>query len=194
VIKNRRRDYAAEYRRRIARGLAKGLSKSQARGHRRAAEAPLTRTAKERALEDTKLQFGLRILGREGNIAEAARQAQISPERLRRYVVENGIALKRGKRWTIRKRLTRRLLIFSGGREHIVTVGSYRAARLVGQYMSAVGAFLGSNDKSYLEPFIGKSVKDKSGKSWPLETRPNTLYLLSHSGGDSFEQIYRIVV
>lgn len=190
----RNRDYSAEYRRRIRRGKALGLSNALARGHRRASESGALRKRSERALEDIKLQTGLRVFREEKSFAKAAREAHLSSEKLRRYAIENGIVEKRGRRWVIKDKLARRLLIFSGGHEHVITVSNFKAASLVGKYMSAVGSFLRSNDKAYLKPFIGKSVTDIDRNSYVFETRPNFLYRLSHAGGSSFEQMYRIVV
>ena len=183
----KKRDYKAEYHRRIAKGRTKGLSRSQARGHRRAEKA-------KRAVEDHKLQVGLRILREKGSFAQAAKEAHVSPERLRRYAMENDIVEQRGQRWTIKKALRRRVMIFSDGTERVITVDTHKAASLVGKYMSAAGSFLRTNDKSHLRPFVKKSVTDISRKSYPLETRPNVLYRLSFAGGSNFEQIYRIVV
>jgi hypothetical protein len=60
--------------------------------------------------------------------------------------------------------------------------------------MSAAGRFLETNKRELLAPFVGVSVKDIAGKEHPFETRPNVLYRLTAAGGESFEQIYRIVV
>jgi hypothetical protein len=60
--------------------------------------------------------------------------------------------------------------------------------------MSAVGQFLTTNDPASLLPFIGQSVTDIRSKAHPFETNPHTLYRLAETGGDSFEQIYRIVI
>jgi len=190
----RKRDFKVEYRRRVERALARGFSKAQARGHRRATEAKVAKTRAERTLEDAKLQMGLRFLRKDKSFSKAAKQAHISPERLRTYAEEHRIIEKRGRRWVIKNDLPRRVLIYADGRERKIVVGDFKAASLVGKYMSAVGSFLNSNDGSYLKPFISKTVTDIEGKPHALETRKNLLYRLSHAGGSSFEQVYRIVI
>ena len=190
----RKRDHKAEYRRRIDRALVMGLSKAQARGHRRASEAKIAKTRAEKAVEDVKLQMGLRFLRKEKNFTKAAREAHISPERLRTHAVEKGIIEKRGRRWYIKHDLPRRVPIFTGGREKTITVGDFDQASLVGKYMSAVGWFLRTNEIRHLLPYIGKAVTDIAGDSYPLETRPNSLHRLANAGVSSFAQIYRIVV
>jgi hypothetical protein len=190
----RKRDFKAEYRRRIERALAKGLSKAQARGHRRATEPRVAKSRAEKALEDAKLQMGLRYLRKDKNFSKAAKEAHISPERLRTYAEERGLIEKHGRRWIIKQNLPRRVLVYGDGREHIIIVGNFKAASLVGKYMSAVGSFVRTADISYLRPFIGKAVKDTDGKSYILETRQNFLYRISHADGSNFQQIYRILV
>ncbi len=190
----RKRDGKEEYRQRIARGAAKGLSRSQARGHPKANEASAKRTGRITTLDDAKLQMGIRAFRTKKSFAKAAKVAQISPERLRSYAHEKELIEKRGRRWFLKLDLPRRVLIFSGGRERIITVGDFKTASFIGKHTSHVGWFSTTNEKSHLKKFVGKSVTDINGKSYLLETRPNVLYRLLHAGGNSFEQIYRIVV
>jgi hypothetical protein len=190
----RKRDFTSEYRARIARGVAKRLSRSQARGHRKPGEASISKRRAERALEDHKLQTALRLIRQGQSVTTAAKQTNTSPETLKSKLIESGAIEKRGRKWLVKGSLPRRVLIFSGGREHIITVGDFKAASLIGKYMSHVGWFSTTNEKSHLKKFAGKSVTDINGKSYPFETRPNVLLRLLHAGGNSFEQIYRIVV
>jgi hypothetical protein len=134
------------------------------------------------------------LLARGESLSTAAKDAHLSEERLRRFVIENNIATKRGNRIGLKRDIARRLLIFSEGREHTIVVTTARAASLVGRYMAAVRWFLETNEIDHLEPFIGMSVRDANGESYPFETRPNVLYRLSSTGSDGFEQVYRIVV
>ena len=85
-------------------------------------------------------------------------------------------------------------MLYSGGKAEVVTVGRFSSASLIGRYMAAVGQFLKSNDRKLLQPFVGQSVAEISGKAFPLETNPNTLYRLASAGGETFEQVYRIIV
>jgi hypothetical protein len=186
------RNFRVEYARRIARGLARGLSRSQSRGHPKLAEAPAR--ASSRPISDDRIQLALRALRQERNFAKAAKAAKFSPERLRKYAIERGFIEKAGRRWRVRQDLPRRMLIFSNGRSLAITVADFQSASRVGRYMAAVRRFLETNDRSVLEPFIGQSVRDATGKEHPFETRPNVLYRLSAAGEHAFEQIYRIVI
>ena len=85
----RKRNYQAEYRRRIERGLARGLSRSQARGHPK---------ANERAIEpivtkgDPGLEAAIREMNRGTSMTAASRSRHVSAERLRRFLVQEELA------------------------------------------------------------------------------------------------------
>src|ERR1700679_2365469 len=143
---------------------------------------------------DLKLQFGLRLLRTEKSIANAAQKSGLLPAKLRAYAIKKKLLIKRGKKWVVQKDFPRKLLVYSNGQEHIITVGKFKSASLVGEYMAGVRWFVQTNDLHHLEPFVGKSVKDKSGNRFPFETRPNVLHRLTNSGGSSFEDVYRLVV
>ena len=70
-----KRDYQAEYRRRLDRGRARGLTRSQARGHARAQEASLKAKAVK---SDERLERALRELRRTNNQAIAAKEVGVS--------------------------------------------------------------------------------------------------------------------
>jgi hypothetical protein len=189
-----KRNYVAEYARRIARAVAKGLSRSQARGHPKVAEAVIGARRAAKPVEDDRLQLALKVLRQEKSLIAAAREAKISPERLRRYATEKSIIERRGRRWIVRHELPRRMLLFSDGRAVQVVVGDFASASKVGRFMSAVSAFLRTNNPAGLREFEGVSVADISGKTYPFETRPNALYRIASAHDQSFEHIYRIVI
>jgi hypothetical protein len=188
-----KRDYKAEYARRIARGSVQGISRSQARGHPKAAEA-VTGAKAAKPLEDDRLQLALKVLRQEKSLTTAAREAKVSPERLRRYATEKNIIERRGRRWIVRRELPRRMLLLSDGKTIQVVVGDFASASKVGRFMAAVSAFLRTNNPAGLRQFEGASVADISGKIHPFETRPNALYRLASAHDQSFEHIYRIVI
>jgi hypothetical protein len=191
IMTQRSRNYAAEYLKRKQRGRKLGLSVSQARGHPKSGERP---AGKLSALADHKIQFALRELRKQRNLAVAAKAAKISPERLRRFGTENGLIQKVKGKWQIKSTLPRRMPIFSDGKSVAIIVGDEDSASDVGKYNHAVKRFLETNNQKSLMPFQGASVIDINQKRHPYETRPNILYRLSATGENSFEQIYRIII
>jgi hypothetical protein len=189
----RKRDYKAEYRRRIERGLAKGLSKSQARGHPHSGEKHSSaRTSTPRY--DRRLEMGLQEMRKGKSLKTSAKSAHVAPERLRNYAQGTGVVHKEHGRWVVGEdHRLRDLPIYSGGRAYKITVPDYESSALVASYLSAVGRFLSTNDRSNLIPYVGKWVTDVRGVPHVFETRPNILYRLHASGVEPFEQIYRIV-
>jgi hypothetical protein len=189
-----KRDYRAEYARRIARGTAKGISRSQARGHPKPTEAAISTKRPPKAIEDQRVQLALKVLRQEKSLAAAARAAKVSPERLRRYATQRQIIQRQGRRWSVRDDLPRRMLLYSDGRAIVVIVGDFESASKIGRFMSAVRHFLRTNRLAALREFEGESVTDVLGRSHPFETRPNALYRLASAHDQSFEHIYRIVI
>jgi len=192
----RQRDYRAEYARRIERGLARGLSRSQARGHPKVRE-PLASRPEQAPGDryDPRLELALREMLRGRSLKQAAKDLHVAPERLRNYFAASDFAEKKHGRWTFQQdKIARRMLIYSAGKPVAVTVIGSEQASLIGRYMNAVKAFLRTNDPRHLAPFEGDTVTDQRGTTYVLETNPNVLYRLASTGGDTFEQIYRIVV
>jgi hypothetical protein len=185
----RDRDFKAEYRRRLERGRARGLSRSQARGHARADEASL----KAKPIKsDDPLEKALRELRRTNNQAFASKDAGVAPERFRRFLREQKLAERKGRIWEITDKRPRDMTAMTTRGAIDLKLPDFEMASLVGQHNAAVKAFLDTNDVSDLRPFEGRVVKDTSGRSYVLETRPNVIRRLDASG-ETFEQIYRIV-
>lgn len=184
----RKRDYSAEYRRRIANAAKRGLSRSQARGHARAGEAQL----RAKVVADERLEAALKLLRKVGKQGVAAKEAGVSTERFRRFLRTNGFAERQGRQWTFTDNRTRRMTVISGGDATEMTLRDWEQASLNGKHLSAVGAFLRTNDIDLLRPFEGQSVIDAKGKAHPLETEPNALYRLAHAGGEVFHEVYRL--
>ena len=187
----RSRDYAAEYRRRIARGLTRGLSRSSARGHPRGAETPASVLT---PFYDEELEEGLRLVRDGRGVGGAARAIGTAPERLRAYLRRSGVARKDARgRWRITRDLRRReVLTYSRGRAVEITIEGYETARRWGQYMSALGRVLDNTDALALKPFAHDGVHDVDGRFWPFETNVNTLFRI-HEPPTQAERIYRII-
>ncbi|MBD3677972.1 MAG: hypothetical protein HUJ27_06155 [Rhodobacteraceae bacterium] len=187
----RKRDYKAEYRRRIERGLAKGLSRSQARGHPAITEASASGA---RAPDpDDQLEAALKAMRRGATQKAAAQSAGVSAERLRRFIYGHQLAVRSSRGWVLTDDRPRRVATISGGQTRSVTVGSFAEAQKAGEYFHAAGAFLRSNDLSWLEPFDGDGLTDVRGTFVPFETDPNALYRHAAAEAPAFHEIYQIV-
>ena len=187
----RKRDFKAEYQRRIANAAERGLSRSQARGHARTGEAPL----KTRALaSDRKLEAALRELRKSRNQAAAAKAAGVSSERLRRFLRENSLIEGRGRTLKISDNRNRDMMVLSNGEARQMRLRDFDQASLNGRHLAAVRNFLNSNDRDFLTEFEGQSVIDAKGKAQLLETDPNTLHRLASAGDAVFHEIYRLII
>jgi hypothetical protein len=185
----RKRNHQAEYRRRVDRGRVRGLTRSQARGHARAQEPGLKAKS---GTTDPRLERALRELRRTNNQVAAAKEAGVSPERFRRFLREHKLAERKGRFWQITDRRPRNMTAITTRGAIDLKLPGYDTASLVGQHNAAVKSFLDSNDISHLGPFEGHTIRDASGRTYVLETRPNVIRRRDASG-ETFEQIYRIV-
>jgi hypothetical protein len=94
-------------------------------------------------IDDERLQVALCVLRREANLGAAAKAAGISPERLRRHVIERGLIEKSNGRWGLRADLPRRLKAFSRGEALTILVLGLASASLVERYTSSRENFFG---------------------------------------------------
>jgi hypothetical protein len=187
---SRQRDYKAEYERRIANAAKRGLTRSQARGHAKAGEAPVGRRS---AKDSGKLEDALKLFRQTGNRAGAAKALGIAPERFSRFLADAVKVSGRGKSLTISDTRPREMNVLTAGEMRRITLSDFDQAALNGEHLSAVRAFLNSNDIDLLRRFEGRSVIDAKGAAHPLETDPNTLHRIAASDEPAFPEIYRIV-
>lgn len=185
----RKRDYRAEYQRRIANAAKRGLSRSQARGHARASETPVRAKSIK---SDKRLEDALKLLRRTGNQGRAAKESGISTERFRRFLRANGLAERRGKQWQITDNRTRYMTVITGGDARKMNLRDFAQSSLNSQHLNAIQAFLRTNDIDLLRQFEGQFVIDAKGTAHPLETDPNALYRLAHAGSEVFHEVYRL--
>jgi hypothetical protein len=190
----RKRNYRLEYLHRLERARKRGLSKSQARGHPKAGETSISAKARA-ALRDARLQQGLRALRKGESLADAARSAGLSPERLRKFITDRKIGRKHNGKWQlIKHRLRWEWAIFTEGTMVFIVVSDPATNSLIGSYLNAVRLFLNTNDASLLKRFQNVSVKDAAGRKYRLETNPNTLYRLDLAERETPEEHYKFAL
>ena len=81
--------------------------------------------------------------------------------------------------------------VSAGERELIVR--GFEPASWAMSHRNAVKEFRDTGDISHLKPFEDVSITDVRGHSHDFETRPNVLYRLAASGGEPYEQIYKLL-
>jgi hypothetical protein len=188
----RRRDYHAEYLRRVQRGVSKGLSLSQARGHARAGERakPPNRIPVN---PKNKEEVAIRIMRDTGaSLRYTAQLTRQSEQHLRRYIKEHVNARRVGNRWILDDQRPRQFPFYSNG----MLVSPWltpHGASSASLYMHAWFQFRGTGELSYLEPYAGQGVTDIKGKFHPFEVDPNRLYELDAKGELNFPEFYRII-
>lgn len=187
----RKRDYKAEYARRIANATKRGLSRSQARGHARSGENSVRAPSSK---HDERLENALKALRKSGSQSAAAKSVGVSPERFRRFLRQNVEIAGRGRSRKITDNRSREMTVISEGEITKRNLRDFKQASLNGEHLNAVKAFLSSNDIELLDPFEGRAVIDAKGQSHPLETDPNILHRLAHAGDSAFHEIYRLIL
>lgn len=186
------RNFKREYQLRLNRALLRGYTRSQARGHAKAGETPI-RAPPPRAASTARLEAALKELRRTQSQARAAAEAGVSTERFRKFIRENELAKREGKKWIFHDHRPREMKAFTTNGPRVLKIAGFDQTSLIGRHEAAVKNFLQTNDVSLLTPFKGQSIKDISGRTHFLETRPNTIHRLANSEFEAFEMVYRLI-
>jgi hypothetical protein len=186
------RNYALEYLIRKARGLGAGKSLSQARGHARAIDLA-DQGESQPFKRSSPLENALKLMKQGVSQREAAKQAGVSPETLRRFQTLNTTSVKVGRRWIISDIRPVTVVMATRGKMRDVTV-THDASSDISRHWIAINLFLETNDSSHLAAFVGKGLRDSAGAFHRFETRPNVLRKLDSAGELSFVDIYRQTV
>lgn len=184
-----RRDYKAEYRRRIERGLARGLSRSQARGHPKASEQPVDR---RQARGDSRIDAAILAMNQGRSLTAAARAEHVSPDRLKRTLVQRKIGKRQGQRWIVSDTRPRRVPVLTRGKQKTLILDGFAEGSLAGAHYQAAGEFVRTNDPTLMDPYIGLSVRTSGGQRHPLETDLNELHRIAAMDEPPFHEIYQI--
>jgi hypothetical protein len=184
----RRRNYTAEYRRRLERGRQRGWSPTKARGH---GKRPKRRGKVAPRVFGEQFEQALRALRVLKTQKRAAQSAGISPKRFRTFLKEKRLAHFRKGGWHFTDLRPRQILAITTEGEKHLTVKGFNRASLAMSHRATVKQFLEDPDPAALKFFEGKWIKDARGMKHFQETRPNVLYRLAHAGSEPHE-IYRL--
>ena len=102
---------------------------------------------------------------------EAARQAGVSAETLRRFQKANTTSRREGRRWLIADTRPVPVVMATRGKMRPVTV-SHDAASDISRHWIAINLFLETNDPSHLAAFVGKGLRDNKGVFHPIRDPP----------------------
>ncbi len=199
-----KRDYRAEYARRIARAEELGLSRSQARGHPRSGEAAVSNLKRSGQVSETPnttlerfYRAARRVVSGEP-LGRAARAEHISPETVRRINAERQVF---GKRYNEKGKFIgwvggeypRFPLFAEQGKIHNEVAFDQKTATTMGEYWNAVDDALRGDDTK-LRTFRGVTVYDLWGNRYQLQADPNAVRVMfdtmSERERDDFERLF----
>ncbi len=83
------------------------------------------------------------------------------------------------------------VVLYTRGREELITLNNPDSVSLAMSFMSRVGVFERTGDVSVLTEYRGKSVTDVQGVVHPFETSPNRLHRISHARTERPDKFYR---
>lgn len=118
----------------------------------------------------------LKLMRNGYSIKEATKEVGIVPRTVKHYI---GTALKSKNNILVPKatdHLLRKMRIYEDGKETWIQVKGLSKASLIGQYHSAVGRLVDSNEKNVLPPFEKIKIKEYKGKYHKLETNPKKIF------------------
>jgi hypothetical protein len=118
------------------------------------------------------------------SLTEAAREEQIDPRTVRKYLKTE--LRGRGKPTKVDRRKRDMLIPTTVGNAPVTLKGSKQASDL-GKYMSAVGKYLRTGDVEGLGKFEGKSIGGHA-----LITDPDLLISLAQAGALTLDEIYAV--
>ena len=194
----RKRNYATEYERRIRNATARGLTKSQARGHPGFAQKSATaiRTGTKAIAADPTLESAIRQMRSGKTLADAARNAHVSRERLASYAKRYANAVATNGRWSFDDRRPRQIIIAANGEHNflVLRVPGHDPASVAGEhYNEALAALENPNlYPAFVEKWSGVSIPDVKGKIRFFETDLNALFRAHNNDDFDWTRIYKI--
>jgi hypothetical protein len=118
----------------------------------------------------------LKLMRNGYSIIEATKEVGITPRTAKHYI---GSSLKSKNNTLVPKatdHLLRKMRIYEDGKEIWVQVKGLNKASLIGQYHSAVGKLVDSNEKNTLQPFEQIKIKEYKGRYHKLETNSKKIF------------------
>lgn len=125
-------------------------------------------------------------------IQQAARENSVSVNTVLKHTngfkkINNKLIVKK---WD---RIPRVMRINTDGKEKSIEIKDSRTASVVGRYHNAVKQFLNTGDKTKLQKFRSKKVKDSKGKLHKLETNPEEIIRINQRIEEpEFYEIYNV--